>query len=935
MNFDIPKLLVESSFCMMVFYTFYYFFLKKETFFQVNRFYLMITPFLALVIPQLNINLANVQSEQTVEMVYPALMASEELERFFWEEPMVPRHDSALSLGEFAFYLYVFGVSIMSIHLLLNLWRLTYLIMKSKKRQLKQAILVEVKSGMPIASFFNYIFWKTSDKQEDDQLIWEHEKVHIRQWHSLDLLFMEIMVIINWFNPLIYLFKKSLRLTHEYIADQAVVQYSNARLAYATLLARQSLKNKNSRLLNTFYSLTKMRLIMLGRNNSKPWRGVKYFLSLPLLMGLGLLFSFDLASSLPAPVAGPLNEAEQYLEKLGEKTLNLQLDKATYQIQWGEYNCDCYNDQFPNFYECTPSTIPLKKFKKLAKKTNGFRLLQNGQPLTFNELQVMSKRMLPLDGYEGQFDEQGTFDNNSLFWDEIEKGDVLKFTFKADQKKVFTFDVTINNNKNKLDYAYYFSFEDEDLPVDMTSNISVRTVDMVEFSKLINQPLSLKKNDGTPLRITSFQLTNQKAMRNHQIDTPDASIILSQYEAVKEAEPGDRVFLTIETSDNQKLKLSLDIRKNAAWNKERRKLDFVWGNKTIPANSQPIFLEPETIKSLADQPMSFLLNGKELKIKQIASANLSFPEKKRNENQVRCNIEDYQASSECIPQLFKQVEKGDMYTFLDIRTHTGHTLYLMIKAGKQTKPKFIRIPNDTIPEKEKLKKGSDELFGTKKVLQKKETKEEKVKQKTKEHKEEKVKIKETDNIIQDIEKNFQEDSKKTTSSSKVEPLYILDGKEIDSKAVKEIIPDHIEKIDVLKGESANAVYGEKGQNGVVVITTKKKKPEKIGKVEKEKKKEKNNKEKKVEKVQKVEKKRKDNIIQEIEKDLEKDGKNTISLSEIEPLIILDGKEVDKKTSNELIPERIEKVEVLKGESAIEKYGEKGVNGVIIITTKEE
>lgn len=110
-----------------------------------------------------------------------------------------------------------------------------------------------------------------------------------------------------------------------------------------------------------------------------------------------------------------------------------------------------------------------------------------------------------------------------------------------------------------------------------------------------------------------------------------------------------------------------------------------------------------------------------------------------------------------------------------------------------------------------------------------------------------------------------------------QPLYILDGKPIAS--IEEILPENIESISVLKDQSATALYGEKGKNGVIIIVSKKK--------------------------------------ETLPDDL---------------LIFLDGKETTKKIT-EIGPEDIQLINVLKGESATTAYGEKGKNGVIEITTK--
>jgi len=115
---------------------------------------------------------------------------------------------------------------------------------------------VETQTNFPAASFFGYIFWNQQITDEQ-QLILEHEKVHIRQWHSLDVLLMEICVIIKWFNPLIYWFRNALKATHEFIADQYVIQQKSNVGEYATLLVNQHKQQVTTPLTNTFYSLTK------------------------------------------------------------------------------------------------------------------------------------------------------------------------------------------------------------------------------------------------------------------------------------------------------------------------------------------------------------------------------------------------------------------------------------------------------------------------------------------------------------------------------------------------------------------------------------------------------------------------------------------------------------------------------------------------------
>ncbi|MCA1758763.1 MAG: TonB family protein, partial [Bacteroidales bacterium] len=149
-------------------------------------------------------------------------------------------------------------------------------------------------------------------------------------------------------------------------------------------------------------------------------------------------------------------------------------------------------------------------------------------------------------------------------------------------------------------------------------------------------------------------------------------------------------------------------------------------------------------------------------------------------------------------------------------------------------------------------------------------------------------------------------SRATQNLSVAEPLYILDGEKLQGK-LDDINPDDIKSIDVLKGETATKFYGEKGKNGVIVIQTK-------------------------DEVHKSLQGKIDNSKLESNQNSTNMKLRSLSGSEF-PLFILDGKEVPN--IDDVNPENIENIDVLKGESATELYGEKGKNGVIVITSKQK
>jgi TonB family protein len=141
---------------------------------------------------------------------------------------------------------------------------------------------------LPVFSFFNNIFISENTFNGDDsEKIIAHEKVHISQLHSFDLLFAELVCIIQWFNPFAYLLKKAIRENHEFLADQEVISAYNDPSTYRLLLLTYSSGIKTNSLAHNFsYSLLKRRLNMIN----KPKRPIKIGIALfGVIVALGFV----------------------------------------------------------------------------------------------------------------------------------------------------------------------------------------------------------------------------------------------------------------------------------------------------------------------------------------------------------------------------------------------------------------------------------------------------------------------------------------------------------------------------------------------------------------------------------------------------------------------------------------------------------------------
>ena len=340
--------LLESAFCLACLYTFYWLALRRQTFFQWNRAYLLLAPVFALLAPALTIRLDKPAQPAAVAapMDWPVLVeqiqSAPHAVQGALEQPVW-----ALSLGELLWWIYLNIAAILGLVLLIRTASLAIFIRRCRLDRQQGITLATGPAGTPLSSFFGFVFWHPpAANAADRDLMLEHELVHVRQWHSLDLLWIEALIVLQWFNPLLYAYRRSLREVHEYIADEHVVRHTQRRYEYAHLLVQsQSAPGAPSGLVNTFHSLIKSRLAMLAKHPSHPLHRFHYLSGLLLCFGLMGLFSFRLVENMPAfsPLHTAIETAEQYAGELREVTVLAEKSVATertpYIFYWGAHAC--------------------------------------------------------------------------------------------------------------------------------------------------------------------------------------------------------------------------------------------------------------------------------------------------------------------------------------------------------------------------------------------------------------------------------------------------------------------------------------------------------------------------------------------------------------------------------------------------------------------
>lgn len=271
--------LLKASAVICIFYICFQLLLKRETFFNHNRWFLIIGLILALVFPLVIIPVY--VSAETI--VSPDIVF--QVNEIANNNTTDVSTESTFQWTSLLPTIYIVGLSALFLQFIFQFGSLIWLLLKNPKNKEGTYTYVIVNHKISPFSFFKWIVFNPKNYTKDElELILMHEKVHVNQMHSLDILFSQLACVIFWFNPLIWLYRKEIQQNLEYIADYETQSISKDNKAYLHLLLKTSVKNTNIPLTNNFYnSQIKNRIIMLHKSKSHHKKQWRYLLVLPLL----------------------------------------------------------------------------------------------------------------------------------------------------------------------------------------------------------------------------------------------------------------------------------------------------------------------------------------------------------------------------------------------------------------------------------------------------------------------------------------------------------------------------------------------------------------------------------------------------------------------------------------------------------------------------
>lgn len=260
--------------CSAVMFAYYLLFLKDKTFHHYNRFYLLLSVIISLVLPLIKVSYFTIETDKNLYLLLSQLNQN--------QLQTTTNYDITIYS---VFYAIIGVVSIiLLIRLIVGIIRI-----QSIKKQFPNETIEGIKfyqtnlNNAPF-SFFRNLFWKQTIQLDSPvgQQILKHEMVHIQQKHSWDKLLMQVTKSVFWFNPVFYFINKEINLIHEYLADNKAVKKSDTR-AFAQMLLESHFSGSVIPVTSPFLSSNlKKRLTMLTKNQTKYSYARKLF-ALPIL----------------------------------------------------------------------------------------------------------------------------------------------------------------------------------------------------------------------------------------------------------------------------------------------------------------------------------------------------------------------------------------------------------------------------------------------------------------------------------------------------------------------------------------------------------------------------------------------------------------------------------------------------------------------------
>ncbi len=271
---------------------YYWLALRNTRFHHYNRFYLMATIFLALVLPTIDLNWFTLQE--------PEAVSAKQLLLFIDQPGSIALSEAAFTWEKLLFVSIVLVSLSMVAFFSFGIYKIYRIKAASKVTPMDRFDFVETKNDDAPFSFFRNLFWREDVSMEDQtgRQILRHELTHIEQLHTYDKLLIAMLSALFWMNPFLWIIRRELEVIHEFIADEKAVDEEDASALAAMLLQTHYQSTVFSTGQSFFYSSIKRRIIMLTSSKKVSYSYARRILTLPLAIGIIALLSFTIKDQL-------------------------------------------------------------------------------------------------------------------------------------------------------------------------------------------------------------------------------------------------------------------------------------------------------------------------------------------------------------------------------------------------------------------------------------------------------------------------------------------------------------------------------------------------------------------------------------------------------------------------------------------------------------
>ena len=371
--------LLKVTICSAVLFCYYWFFLRNKIFHSYNRFYLLAIVLLSLALPLCKINVfhkAEAPKTNIIKMLQAVTVGDE-----FMDEVIVSSEKTNLSFADLTPLLYPAVSAVFLIMLLQMLLYIRFLKRHNENRIINNIHFVNTDNGKGTPfSFFSYIFWnKNIDlNSPDGNRIFRHELAHIQERHSWDKMFINIILILFWCNPVFWFIRRELSMIHEFIADKRAVEGGDTAAFASMILAAAYPQHRFAVTNNFFYSPIKRRLMMLTKKQNARMNYFSRILVLPLIVIVFAAFAIK-AKTLTAEKSNPLNTVAKIFNKITGNTIekektgslfSLTDSQITVVIDAGHGGDDTGAGNDKGLYEKNLALQLIKKIKGLNTNRN-------------------------------------------------------------------------------------------------------------------------------------------------------------------------------------------------------------------------------------------------------------------------------------------------------------------------------------------------------------------------------------------------------------------------------------------------------------------------------------------------------------------------------------------------------------------------------------